>query len=216
MSVKSQPQATLEEKKKLRKEFKIFDMIFIIVAGIIGLDTIGAVSSNGGQALTWLFISAITFFLPYGLLCAELGTTFPQEGGVYEWCKMAGGRYFAALASMLYWISNPLWIGGTLAITAIGAISLFFFGNINYQVGGSAATNAIFRIVVALIFIWGVTWSAILSLHVGKWLMVCWFVCQIRALRALRGACGRSTLLADTPLALTLLLPIWPPPQIRH
>ncbi len=165
-------QATLEEKKKLRKEFKIFDMIFITVAGVIGLDTLGAVSSNGGQALTWLFISAITFFLPYGLLCAELGTTFPQEGGVYEWCKMAGGRYFAALASMLYWISNPLWIGGTLAVTAIGAISLFFFGDINYQVGGSAATNAIFRIVVALIFIWGVTWSAILSLHVGKWLMV--------------------------------------------
>ena len=42
--------ATLEEKKKLRKEFKIFDMIFITVAGIIGLDTIGAVSSNGGTS----------------------------------------------------------------------------------------------------------------------------------------------------------------------
>lgn len=165
-------QATLEEKKKLRKEFKVFDMIFITIAAIVGLDTLGAVSSNGGQALTWLLISAVTFFLPYGLLIAELGTTFPQEGGVYEWCKMAGGRYFAALGSMLYWISNPLWIGGTLSISAIGAIALFFFGDINYQVGGSAATNAIFRIVVALIFIWGVTWSAILSLHVGKWLSV--------------------------------------------
>ena len=85
---------------------------------------------------------------------------------------MAGGRYFAALASMLYWISNPLWIGGSLSITAIGAINVFFFGDLNYQVGGSAATNAIFRIVVALIFIWGVTWSAILSLRVGKWLSV--------------------------------------------
>src|SRR6516164_10921337 len=164
--------ATLEEKKKLRKEFKVFDMIFITIAAIIGLDTIGAVSANGGQALTWLLVSAVTFFLPYGLLIAELGTTFPQEGGVYEWCKMAGGRYFAAMASMLYWISNPLWIGGTLAITAIGAINIFFFGDINYQVGGNVTTNAIFRIVVALIFIWGVTWSAILSLKVGKWLSV--------------------------------------------
>ena len=112
-------QATLDEKKKLRKEFKIFDMIFITIAAIIGLDTIGAVSSNGGQALTWLLVSAVTFFLPYGLLIAELGTTFPQEGGVYEWCKMAGGRYFAALGSMLYWVSNPLWIGGTLAILVV-------------------------------------------------------------------------------------------------
>jgi amino acid transporter len=164
--------ATLEEKKKLRKEFKIFDMIFITIAAIIGLDTIGAVSANGGQALTWLLLSAVTFFLPYGLMMAELGTTFPQEGGVYEWCKMAGGRYFAALASLLYWISNPLWIGGTLAITAIGAINVFVFGSLNYHLGGSAATDAIYKIVVALIFIWGVTWSAILSLRVGKWLSV--------------------------------------------
>ena len=164
--------ATLEEKKKLRKEFKIFDMIFITIAAVIGIDTLGAVSSSGAQILTWLLISAVTFLLPYGLLIAELGTTFPQEGGIYEWCKMAGGRYFAALASLLYWISNPLWIGGTLSVTAIIAIATFFYGDPNAQVGGSVLTNTIFRIVVALIFIWGVTWSAILSLHVGKWLMV--------------------------------------------
>ena len=175
--------ATLEEKKKLRKEFKIFDMIFITIAAIIGLDTIGAVSSNGGQALIWLFISAVTFFLPYGLLAAELGTTFPQEGGVYEWCKMAVDDILQPW--LLCSTGYPTRCGSVerLSITAIAAISSFFFGNPNYQVGGSVATNAIFRIVVALIFIWGVTWSAILSLHVGKWLSVCWFVCQIRAHR---------------------------------
>src|SRR3989442_976411 len=164
--------ATLEEKKKLRKEFKIFDMIFITIAAVIGIDTLGAVSSSGAQILTWLLISAVTFLLPYGLLIAELGTTFPQEGGIYEWCKMAGGRYFAALASLLYWISNPLWIGGTLSVTAIAAIATFFYGDPNAQVGGSVLTNTIFRIVVALIFIWGITWSAILALRVGKWLSV--------------------------------------------
>src|SRR6266496_2497296 len=164
--------ATLEEKKKLRKEFKIFDMIFITIAAVIGIDTLGAVSSSGAQVLTWLLFSAVTFLLPYGLLIAELGTTFPQEGGVYEWCKMAGGRYFAALASLLYWISNPLWIGGTLSVTAIIAIATFFYGDPNAQVGGSVLTNTIFRIVVALIFIWGITWSAILALRVGKWLSV--------------------------------------------
>jgi len=165
-------EATLEEKRKLRKEFKIFDMIFITIAAVIGIDTLGAVSSSGAQVLTWLLISAVTFLLPYGLLTAELGTTFPQEGGVYEWCKMAGGRYFAALASLLYWMSNPLWIGGTLSVTVIAAIATFFYGDPNAQVGGSVLTNTIFRIVVALIFIWGITWSAILALRVGKWLSV--------------------------------------------
>src|SRR5579883_2227087 len=135
--------ATLQEKKKLRKEFRYFDMIFYTVAGIIGIDTLGAVSSNGGQAFTWLLISAITFLLPYGLLTAELGSTFTQEGGVYVWCKLAGGRFFAALGSILYWISNPLWVGGTLSVTAIGAIKIFWFQNANYLFGGNATSNAI-------------------------------------------------------------------------
>src|SRR5216684_8976388 len=165
-------EATIEEKKKLRKEFKIFDMIFISIAGIIGIDTLGAVSSNGGQALTWLLISAVTFLLPYGLLTAELGSTFTQEGGVYVWCKLAGGRFFASFGSILYWISNPLWVGGTLSVTAIGAIKIFWFKDPNYLFGGNVTANAVIEIVIALLFIWGVTWSAIMSLRFGKWLSV--------------------------------------------
>src|SRR5579859_103952 len=164
--------ATLEEKKKLKKEFKLFDMIFITITAIIGIDTLGAVSSHGAQALTWLLISAVTFLIPYGLLTSELGSTFTQEGGVYEWVKLAFGRIPASFAAMLYWISNPLWVGGTLSVTAIGAIKIFWFQNSNYLFFGSQTGNAITEIVIALIFIWGVTWSAILSLHVGKWLSV--------------------------------------------
>src|SRR5215470_7285143 len=129
--------AALEEKQKLQKGLSYFDMIFFTAAALIGLDTLGAFSSNGSQALTWLVFSAITFLLPYGLLTAELGSTFTQEGGVYEWCKLAGGRFYAALTAMLYWISNPLWVGGTLAITAIAAIKTFWFGASDYQFGGS-------------------------------------------------------------------------------
>jgi amino acid transporter len=164
--------ATLQEKKKLRKEFRFFDMIFYTVAAIIGIDTLGAITTNGGQAFTWLLISAVTFLLPYGLLTAELGSTFTQEGGVYEWCKMAGGRFFASLGAMLYWISNPLWVGGTLAVTAIGAIKTFWFGDPNYVFGGNQVANAVVEIVIALIFIWGTTWCAIMSLRFGKWLSV--------------------------------------------
>jgi len=165
-------QATLEEKKKLKKEFSLFDMIFVTIAAIIGIDTLGAVSSNGAQALTWLLISAVTFLLPYGLLTAELGSTFTQEGGVYEWVKLAFGRIPAAMASMLYWISNPLWVGGTLSVTAIVAIKTFWFQNPNILFGGNQTTNAIVEIIIALVFIWAVTWSAIMSLKVGKWLSV--------------------------------------------
>lgn len=164
--------ATLAEKKKLRKEFNYFDMIFYTVAAIIGIDTLGAVSSSGGQALTWLLISAVTFLLPYGLLTSEIGSTFTQEGGVYEWCKLAAGRVFASFAAMLYWISNPLWVGGTLSVTAIAAIKIFWFGSSSYKFGGNNVIDAIVEMVIALIFIWGTTWCAIMSLRFGKLLSV--------------------------------------------
>ena len=164
--------ATLEEKKKLRREFAYLDMIFYTLAALIGLDTIGAFSANGAQALTWLVISAITFLFPYALLTAELGSTFTQEGGMYEWCKMAGGRFFAALGAMFYWVSNPLWLGGTLAVGAIAAIKLLWFGSLNFKFGGNATTDAIVEILIALVFVWGTIWCAILSLRVGKYISV--------------------------------------------
>lgn len=164
--------ATLEEKKKLRKEFAYLDMIFYTLAALIGLDTLGAFASNGSQALTWLVISAVTFLLPYALITSELGSTFTQEGGMYEWCKMAGGRFFGAMASMFYWVSNPLWLGGTLAVGAIAAIKLLWFGSLNYKFGGTATTDAIVEILIALFFVWGTIWCAILSLRVGKNLSV--------------------------------------------
>lgn len=165
-------QATIEEKKKLRRELGYLDMIFYTLAALIGLDTIGVFASNGSQALTWLVISAITFLFPYGLLTAELGSTFTQEGGVYEWCKMAGGRFFAALGSMLYWVSNPLWLGGTLSVGAIAAIKIFWFGSLSYQFGGSATTDAVVEIVIALAFVWGTMLCTIMSLRFGKLLSV--------------------------------------------
>src|SRR5579864_2893915 len=164
--------ATLEEKKKLRKEFNYFDMIFYTLSALIGLDTLGAFSANGEQALTWVVIAAVAFLLPYGLLTAEIGSTFTQEGGMYEWCKLAGGRFFASFGAMLYWISNPLWVGGTLAVTAIIAIKTFWFGSPGFKFGGNNVTDAIVEIVIALLFIWGTTWCAIMSLRFGKWLSV--------------------------------------------
>ena len=75
-------------------------------------------------------------------------------------------------AAMLYWVSNPLWLGGTFAVGAIAAIKLFWFGSLSYQFGGNAATDAVVEILIALFFVWGTIWCAILSLRVGKYLSV--------------------------------------------
>src|SRR5438876_4735399 len=67
---------------------------------------------------------------------------------------------------------NPLWLGGTLAVGAIAAIKLLWFGSLNFQFGGNATTDAIVEILIALVFVWGTIWFAILSLRVGKYISV--------------------------------------------
>src|SRR5258708_26340127 len=96
----------------------------------------------------------------------------PRKGGMYEWCKLAGGRFFAAIGAMLYWISNPLWVGGSLSVAAIASIKLFWFGSLTYKFGGSSGIDAVVEMAIALAFIWGTTWCAIMSLKFGKWLSV--------------------------------------------
>ena len=164
--------AALEEKKKLRKALRRFDMICYAVTAAIAINALGAFAANGAQALTWLVISAVTFFLPYGLLVAELGSTFPQEGGIYEWCKLAGGRLYAAFAAMLYWITIPIIVGGVIPLAILAAIKIFWFGNANYLFGGHLATGALIELTISLIFIWGITFGAIISLRRGKWISI--------------------------------------------
>src|SRR6478609_2312746 len=118
--------AAVEEKAKLQKHFGRFDMLFFLICTLVGLDTLGAVASNGAQAFTWLIFLAAFFFIPYALLTAELGSTFREEGGAYIWVKLAFGRFTAAIQSVLYWLSNPIWLGGSLTITAVGTFGEFF------------------------------------------------------------------------------------------
>ena len=49
-------QAALEEKVKLRKHFGRFDILFFLICTIVGLDTLGAVASNGAEGFTWLHL----------------------------------------------------------------------------------------------------------------------------------------------------------------
>src|ERR1700720_4511448 len=110
------------EKRKLRKSLFRFDMIFFTVCAIVALDTIGQSSSYGAQAIFWLIVSGLTFLIPYGLLTAELGAAYPTEGATYDWVRLAYGHFAGPVVSGLYWLSNPIWLGGTLAAVSIAAI----------------------------------------------------------------------------------------------
>jgi glutamate:GABA antiporter len=150
--------AARQERSKLRRSVGRLDTAILMLAAIIVLDTLGAVSSYGAQAFTWLIVMVVFFLFPYGLLTAELGTAFPEEGGPYVWVRLAFGRAAAAVVAVMYWVDNPIWLAGTLAITAMATFSTFFVG-----------LSLTWEYIFGLLFVWAGIASVIMALKWGKW-----------------------------------------------
>src|SRR5215467_948108 len=149
------------EKRKLKKSLFRFDMIFFTICAIVALDTIGQSSSYGAQAIFWLIVSGVTFLIPYGLITAELGAAFPTEGATYDWVRLAYGHFAGAIVGVLYWLSNPIWLGGTLAATSIAALDALW--------GTSFTGNQGAETIIGFLFIWVAVTMNILSLRYMKW-----------------------------------------------
>jgi amino acid transporter len=154
--------AASTESQKLQRHFGRFDILFFLICTIVGVDTIATVAQGGGQAFTWMMVFAVLFFIPQALLFSELGAAFPQEGGPYLWTRLAFGHLAGAVNNFLYWITNPVWIGGSLTISCIGAVEVFF----NH--GRNLPTPVWY--IVALAFVWLSIVAAIMSFSSGKWL----------------------------------------------
>jgi glutamate:GABA antiporter len=148
------------EKAKLRKVLRRFDLVLFTACAIVGLDSVAAAAEAGAQAITWLVVSLVIFLIPYGMLTAELGSAFPVEGGPYEWARMSFGRPAGAVTAILYWLSNPLWVGGSLTASTIAAINGFV---VTKPLGTTA------EIIVGLVFTWVTVAIAIVAFRIGKW-----------------------------------------------
>jgi amino acid transporter len=150
------------EKAKLHRVLRRWDLALFGACAIIGLDSVAYTTAYGaGQAITWLAISIVLFLVPFGLLTAEVTAAFPAEGGLYAWSRMAFGKLPAELATMMYWLSNGIWLGGTLTAVSIGALDTFYFPK--HPLGTAAS------IIVGLIFTWVCIGLSVISLKYGKW-----------------------------------------------
>lgn len=149
------------EVKHLKKTLGRLDIVFLIVAAVVSIETLGQVSGFGAETFTWALVLAVFFLVPYGLVFAETGGAFTGEGGVYIWCRKAFGRPVAAIASLLTWVTQPVWVGGSMAFIASEAWSTYVTP---FEHG--TPTDYAFK----LVFIWLTVLAAIISLKHGKWI----------------------------------------------
>ena len=134
-------------------------MTLFTVSAILLLDTLAASASIGVSSITWWFLLGFLYLIPYGMISAELGTTFPEQGGIYAWIRDTYGKRWSTRLSWLYWLNNVLWISSVLVLFA-GIFAQMFFPEMSLGM----------KLGIAITLTWIVVFITILSLRIGKWI----------------------------------------------
>jgi len=108
------------------KKVSLWKSVLFTICSILVLDTFVAPAIIGVSSITVWVITAIVFFVPYGLLSAELGSTYPDDGGIYSWVKRAFGETPAVLTGWFYWVNVAFWMPAVFIAFAAWISYIFF------------------------------------------------------------------------------------------
>lgn len=95
---------------KKKPKFRLLSAVLATVCIILVGDAVAPTAAIGNSQYIWWIIMLVAFFIPYGLISAELGTQYPSEGGIYHWVEKALGEKWASRVAWYYWVNYPLWI----------------------------------------------------------------------------------------------------------
>lgn len=132
--------------EKGKKKFKLVDAILGTVCLTLVCESVMPTAAIGNTQYFWWLFLLICFCVPYGMITAELGTTYPSEGGMYDWVKRAFGPKWAGRVAWNYWVNFPLWIA-SLAVAVTDIIA----GMLGIEL------NVLALLVIQLCYVWIVT-----------------------------------------------------------
>jgi amino acid transporter len=135
------------------------DLVLFTISAILTIDGLASASSVGYAWFTWWAILMVLFFIPYGLITAELGSSWTSEGGPYVWVYAGFGPRAAALTAWLYWINLVYWTPSLLLVFAT-TFDAIFLGT------GSLALQT----AIAFALIWVTVGIGVIRLQISKWI----------------------------------------------
>ncbi len=145
---------------KKKKQFRLFDAVLAAVCIVLVVEAAAPAAAIGPMQYLWWGIMLVAFFLPYGMISAELGTTYDDEGGLYDWVKRAFGRRNGSRVAWYYWVNFPLWMASLAVIFTDIFISAT---GVEIPIGTT--------LVVQLAFIWFIILMSNYRVSQSKWLI---------------------------------------------
>jgi amino acid transporter len=140
-----------------KKVLGVRDMVLFSVSAILLLDTLAAGASIGVQSVFWWLFLGLVFFVPYALICSEMGTAYPEQGGIYAWVRDAFGGRWASRVTWAYWVNTAVWLPAIYILFA-GVFAQLFFPGLSLGM----------QIAIAIGLSWLSVAINVISLNVGK------------------------------------------------
>ena len=135
-----------------------FDLVLFTVCAILTIGTLASSAAMGYAWFSWWAITMMVFFIPYGLITAELGAAWPGEGGVYIWVREAFGPKWGSTVAWMYWICNAYWIPSVYLIFAGTFGHMFLKTQSPWQDAG-----------IAIALTWVTVVIGVVRLEISKW-----------------------------------------------
>lgn len=144
----------------MKKEFHLMDAVMTVICVVFVAEAAAPVAAVGNSQYFWWIFLLITFLLPYGLISAELGTTYEGEGGIYDWVSKACGKRWGGRVSWYYWINFPLWMA---------SLALMFPDTIGMLTG--IQMGVVPSLIIELAFIWIVIFISFFPVCDSTWIL---------------------------------------------
>ena len=146
--------------EKKAKKFRLFDAVLAVICVVFVAEAAAPVAAIGNSQFFWWIFLIVAFLLPYGLISAELGTTYDDEGGLYDWVKRAYGNAWGSRVSWYYWVNYPLWMA---------SLAVLFPEIIGKLIGGEL--NAFLALAIELAFIRIIVGISCTKASDSKWIL---------------------------------------------
>lgn len=146
-----------------RRVMNLRDITLYTVSAVLVVETLTSSAAVGTKTLAWWVLFLIIFYLPYGLITAELSTAYPEQGGIYVWVQRAFGRRAAARTTYWYWVNVSLWMPSVF-IAFAGIFAQLFVTRWAEWPNGKWP-----QIVLAILLTWAVVLVGVVRLDIGKW-----------------------------------------------
>lgn len=126
-----------------KKKLSFWTVIATVICVVFVCEAAAPAAAIGNQQFFWWVFLILTFLLPYGMIVAELGTTYDGEGGIYDWVRDGLGDKWGARISFYYWINYPFWIA-SLATMFPDILGMVF----------GVEFDLVVKLVIELAFVW--------------------------------------------------------------